>query len=64
VGARLFAHALSRAREKEYTTLTIESDPKAQGFYERIGARKVRENIYALDGTPRALPVLEMALWP
>ena len=64
VGAGLFTHALSRAREEGYTTLTIESDPNAQGFYERMGARKVRENIYALDGTARALPVLEMALWP
>lgn len=34
-----------------------------QGFYERMGARRVRENLYHLDGEARTLPVLEMALW-
>jgi hypothetical protein len=61
VGARLFAHAVLRSRERGYSLLTIESDPNAQGFYERMGARKVRERLYTLEGATRALPVREMA---
>jgi ribosomal protein S18 acetylase RimI-like enzyme len=62
VGARLFSHAVSRSRERGFSLLLIESDPNAQGFYERMGARKVRENVYCLEGATRALPVLEMTL--
>jgi hypothetical protein len=42
--------------------LKIETDPNAQGFYERIGAREVREILYQLEGATRALPVMEIVL--
>jgi GNAT superfamily N-acetyltransferase len=62
IGAKLFKHALSRCKEIGAHTLEIESDPNAQGFYEHMGARKVREAIGKVDGQPRILPVLEIAL--
>ena len=62
IGADLFRHMLSRGRELEAQVLEIESDPHAQGFYERMGAKKVREAIGEVDGQPRILPLLEITL--
>jgi len=62
LGEGLFAHALSRCRELGIATLEIESDPNALGFYARMGARKVGERVYELDGQTRALPILEIKL--
>lgn len=62
LGEGLFAHALSRCRELGIATLEIESDPNALGFYARMGARKVGERVYELDGQTRALPILEIEL--
>jgi GNAT superfamily N-acetyltransferase len=62
VGGQLFGHALSRCREKGCTVLENESDPKAQGFYEKMGARKVGEHVGEIDGRPRILPVMEKPL--
>ena len=42
--------------------LEIESDPNAQGFYERMGAKKVGEAVGELDGQARVLPILELIL--
>jgi len=38
--------------------LGIEADPNAEGFYRRMGARRVGEIVYALDGRERVLPLL------
>jgi len=62
IGAKLFKHALSRCRELGVHILEIESDPNAQGFYERMGAKKVGEAIGEVDGQPRRLPVLEITV--
>lgn len=62
LGEGLFAHALSRCRELGIARLEIESDPNALGFYARMGARKVDERVYELDGQTRALPILEIEL--
>jgi GNAT superfamily N-acetyltransferase len=62
IGAKLFKHALSRCKELELHTLEIESDPNAQGFYEHMGAKKVREAVGEVDGQLRVLPVLEITL--
>ena len=62
LGRRLFDHVLSRSREKNCTVLEIESDPNAQGFYERMGASKVGERVGEVDGQPRILPVMEVNL--
>jgi len=58
VGCALFAHALERARALGFQSLEIESDPNAEGFYQRMGARRVRANITELEGQRRELPVL------
>ena len=38
--------------------LEIESDPNAEGFYQRMGAHRIGVNIKELDGQRRKLPVL------
>jgi len=62
LGRGLFSHALARCRQLGYETLRIEADPHAQGFYEHMGAHKIGEHVDLLDGQPRILPLLEMAL--
>jgi GNAT superfamily N-acetyltransferase len=58
VGRALFDHAVSRAAASGAEVLGIESDPNAEGFYLRMGARRVGEVSYAMDGQRRALPLL------
>jgi len=62
LGRKLFGHAMRRARELGARTVTIESDPNAEGFYRRMGARRAGENVYELDGGERALPVMVVEL--
>jgi GNAT superfamily N-acetyltransferase len=62
LGAFLFRHAKRRAKLCGASTLRIESDPNAQGFYEKMGARKVEERHGEVDGQPRVLPVMEIRL--
>lgn len=62
MGRDLFQHALEKSRALGATTLRIESDPNAQSFYEKMGARKVVERQTEVDGQPRALPVMEIEL--
>lgn len=61
-GRRLVGHALAVARGLGVTTLAVESDPSAQAFYERLGARHVRDVSRPVCGEPRQLPVLEWQL--
>ena len=61
VGAALMAHAKGEARRLGAHTLRIESDPNAEGFYLRMGARRVGEKpVPEIPG--RALPVFEIKL--
>jgi len=62
LGRKLFKHAMARAKELGAETVTIESDPNAEGFYRRMGARRVGENVYELDGGERVLPVTVVEL--
>jgi GNAT superfamily N-acetyltransferase len=62
IGAKLFKHSLSRCQELGVYTLEIESDPNAHGFYERMGAKQVGQSASEVDGQPRILPILEIAL--
>lgn len=63
IGKRLFHHALRRAAERGASVLKVESDPNAQGFYEKMGARKVGDRHHGeMDGQPRILPVMEISL--
>ena len=58
LGKVLFNHAIGTARKLGATTIEIESDPNAEGFYQRMGARRTGQVSSDLDGQPRVLPVL------
>jgi GNAT superfamily N-acetyltransferase len=64
VGRALFAHAAEYAGARGARVLEIESDPHAEGFYRRLGARRVGGRAYELDGKPRILPLLMLPLEP
>ena len=56
VGAGMFRHAIERVREGRGRRLRIVSDPNAEGFYRRMGARRIGE--VASRPAGRVLPVL------
>lgn len=58
IGRTLFNHALERTRTLGFRELAIESDPNAEGFYRRLGARRVGVNTYTVEQEWRELPVL------
>jgi GNAT superfamily N-acetyltransferase len=62
IGKELFHHALERSRAREAPVLRIESEPNAQVFYEKMGARKIGEHHTEVDGQSRVLPVMEINL--
>jgi ribosomal protein S18 acetylase RimI-like enzyme len=65
LGRRLVAHALDRAIAAGATGLEIESDPNAEGFYARLGARRVGWNSAPVPGmADRRLPRLELDRLP
>ena len=58
-GRELFRAAVAIARKLGVRRLEIKSDPNAEGFYLRMGARRVGEERYLLLGKhPRELPLL------
>jgi len=48
----------ARARNLGFRELEIESDPNAEGFYQRMGAQRVGTSIKDVAGHKRELPVL------
>ena len=62
IGRALFEHALARCREMQCQELEIVSDPNAQGFYERMGEKKVGVSLGEVDGELRSLPIMEITL--
>lgn len=62
VGTRLFTWVRRAAIAQGCAVLRIESDPNAEAFYARMGARRTT----TVESTPegRRLPVLELALSP
>ncbi|MBI3161153.1 MAG: GNAT family N-acetyltransferase [Chloroflexi bacterium] len=64
IGAQLFHHALEQCRAKQSAVLKVESDPNARGFYEKMGAVKIDERIYEIQGQLRVLPVFEVKIAP
>jgi GNAT superfamily N-acetyltransferase len=60
LGRQMWQHALSRAAARGAERLTLEADPNAAGFYERMGA--VRIGTVTAASTGRELPVYEIAL--
>jgi N-acetylglutamate synthase-like GNAT family acetyltransferase len=62
VGRALFLHAQERAANLEISVLEISADPNAEGFYERMGARRIGEVQSEIEGQPRVLPRLSVDL--
>jgi GNAT superfamily N-acetyltransferase len=58
VGKELFLHAMQRAAGRSVFEVEILSDPNAEGFYRKMGAYRVGENISDVAGEPRTLPRL------
>ncbi len=58
VGRALFRHAVERAKALGVDAIEIECDPNAEGFYERMGGRRVGGNVTEMEGEQRILPVL------
>ena len=63
VGRRLLEHALERARARGALTLEVDSDPNAEGYYLRLGGRRVGQLPAPMPGAPdRFLPRLHFDL--
>jgi len=62
VGRLLFEHAVREAARQGATAVAIEADPNAEGFYLRMGARRVGENVYEIVGRERKLPLLSLEI--
>jgi len=58
IGRALFHHTVQRAKALGVEAIEIESDPNAEKFYEKMGARRVSVNVVEFDGQSRSLPVL------
>ena len=58
IGRALFEHAIEETRRLGHRTLKIEADPNAEGFYVRMGARRVGEAVTNIEGQRRELPLL------
>jgi GNAT superfamily N-acetyltransferase len=62
IGRILFAHAIEQAKAAGASQVHIESDPHAEGFYLRMGARRIGERVSEMKGKKRRLPLLRMDL--
>jgi GNAT superfamily N-acetyltransferase len=58
LGRELFRHARDTAADHSFSTLLIESDPNAEGFYIAMGATRVGER---RSPSGRDLPLMEVA---
>jgi hypothetical protein len=58
IGRSLFDHAALRGQELGFREIEIESDPNAEGFYLRMGARRIGSQIRETQLHRRELPIL------
>lgn len=56
IGRALVDHARHAAASSGAERLEIIADPNAEGFYWRMGAEKIGESVYVLEGQERRLP--------
>ncbi len=61
-GKALMMHALETAAFLNAAALEISADPNAEGFYKRMGATRIGEIHSEIEGQPRTLPRLAIAL--
>lgn len=62
VGRALFEHAKARAVERGGNVLELSADPYAEGFYARMGAKRIGEVRADMNGQSRVLPRMRMEL--
>lgn len=64
VGRALFEHTKQRAIQLGLPALELSADPNAEGFYERMGAKRIGAIEAGMDGQPRVLPrmIVELAV--
>ena len=62
IGRALFDHALGQTRRLGHRILKIEADPNAEGFYLRMGARRVGQAVTEVEGQRRELPLFAYEL--
>jgi len=58
IGRALFSRAIEAARRFGFDRLLVESDPQAEGFYARMGARTIKRHPAPIEGVERFLPVM------
>ena len=58
IGRALFHEIARLGHDARWSSLQIVSDPHAEGFYLRLGARRIGEAISDPEGHGRTLPVL------
>ena len=58
IGRALFEHAAEQATGLGFQAIKIEADPNAEGFYQRMGAKRVGVNVTEIEGERRELPLL------
>jgi N-acetylglutamate synthase-like GNAT family acetyltransferase len=62
IGRALFLHVKERAANLNLSVLELSADPNAEGFYERMGARRIGEARSEIEGEPRVLPRMTVDL--
>ncbi|HEY2138606.1 MAG TPA: GNAT family N-acetyltransferase [Chthoniobacterales bacterium] len=62
IGRALFEHATAQARNLGFESVRIEADPNAEGFYRRMGARRIGTSVNQIDRERRELPLLEFTV--
>jgi N-acetylglutamate synthase-like GNAT family acetyltransferase len=62
VGRSLFEHVRARAAERGANILELSADPYAEGFYGRMGAKRIGEIHADMDGQSRVLPRMRVEL--
>jgi N-acetylglutamate synthase-like GNAT family acetyltransferase len=62
VGRALFLRLKERAVNLGLPALEISSDPNAEGFYQRLGAKRIGDVRSEIEGKPRVLPRMKVEL--
>ena len=62
VGRALFQHARERATDLNIPVMELSADPNAEGFYERMGAKRIGEVPAEMEGKSRVLPRMSVRL--
>jgi len=62
IGRALFDHTKVRAEGLGLTLLELSADPNAEGFYERMGAKRIGEAPADVPGYSRVLPRMRIKL--